>query len=196
MEHLLFKQLCFVFSEFIWIGIMNFFCNFIIQYSSTVYRDHYGLGFLTPKYYHQNQLSILLCDIYRQDWLDIAKPKNVFVSTINLPQSWYDLETYLFTNRSSSSACMVLPKLTFGYYKCRASRSTPYIILCLECFPTCSKSWKQVIHHDQVTHPLLNERCTFLDVHSFSDWIFHIFCNDWIDYREILQFNFHAVLHL
>ena len=50
----------------------------IIQYSSTVYRDYEGLGFLAPKY----QLNICFVTS-RQDWLGITKPKNVFRSTIN-----------------------------------------------------------------------------------------------------------------
>ena len=54
----------------------------IIQYSSTVYRDHKGLGFLAPKYHPKNQLNIYFMTS-RQDWLGIAKLKSAFRSTIN-----------------------------------------------------------------------------------------------------------------
>ena len=50
----------------------------IIQYSSTVYRYRAGLGFLAPKY----QLNIYFVTS-KQNWLGTAKPKNVFISTIN-----------------------------------------------------------------------------------------------------------------
>jgi len=49
-----------------------------MQYSSTAYRDHEGLGFLASK----KQLYIYFATS-RQDWLGIAKLKNVFRSTIN-----------------------------------------------------------------------------------------------------------------
>ena len=60
------------------------FCKLqlIIQCSSTVYKDHEGLGFLVPKYLPQNQLNIYFVTS-TQDWLGIAKPKNVFRSIIN-----------------------------------------------------------------------------------------------------------------
>ena len=46
-----------------------------------VYMDHRDLGFLA-KYHPQNQLNIYFVTSM-QDWLGIAKPKNVFRSTIN-----------------------------------------------------------------------------------------------------------------
>ena len=50
----------------------------IIQYGSTVYKDHEGLGFIAQKH-HPNQLDIYFVTS-RKDWLGIAKPKNVFRS--------------------------------------------------------------------------------------------------------------------
>ena len=52
------------------------------MYSRTVYRDHEGLGFFVPKIPPQNQLNIYFVTS-KQDWLGIAKPKNVFRSAIN-----------------------------------------------------------------------------------------------------------------
>ena len=53
--------------------------SFIIQYSSTVYRDHRGYGFLALNYHSKNQLDIYLVTS-RQYKLRIAKLKNVFRS--------------------------------------------------------------------------------------------------------------------
>ena len=47
----------------------------IIQYCSTVYRDQEGLVF------HRSPLNYFVTS--RQDWLGIAKPKNIFRSTYN-----------------------------------------------------------------------------------------------------------------
>jgi len=44
---------------------------------TTVCLDHEGLGFLVPKYHPKTSL------IFSEGWLGIAKPKNVFRSTIN-----------------------------------------------------------------------------------------------------------------
>jgi len=46
----------------------------IIEYSSTVYRDHKGLGFLAPKLHPKNQINVYFVTS-RQDWLGIAKPQ-------------------------------------------------------------------------------------------------------------------------
>ena len=50
----------------------------IIQYSSTVYRDHGGQGFLAPKYHPKTSLIYFVTS--RHYGLGIAKLKNVFRS--------------------------------------------------------------------------------------------------------------------
>jgi len=104
-------------------------------------------------------------------------------------------ETCLFMNRSSSSACiMALPKLTFVlfgvpflfhccegddlWYVCygfgwRPGRSLQYSLLGMlpNMFKQFKAKWRVVIHHDQVTHPLLNRKWG----KSFNDQTFCIF---------------------
>jgi len=48
----------------------------IKQYSSTEYRDHEVLRFLAPKYYPKPTQHLLFVTS-REDWLGIAKSKNV-----------------------------------------------------------------------------------------------------------------------
>ena len=47
------------------------------QYSSTAHRDHIGYGLLAPKYRPKTSFTFIFVTS-RQDWLGIAKPKNVF----------------------------------------------------------------------------------------------------------------------
>ena len=51
----------------------------IMQYSSTICRDHEGQGILTPNY-HPKTIYFLTVWEY---WLGIAQPKNVFRSILN-----------------------------------------------------------------------------------------------------------------
>ena len=49
--------------------LLNYQTTFIIQYSSTVYRDHEGLGFLAQKYHPESSLIFY----FVADWLGIAE---------------------------------------------------------------------------------------------------------------------------
>ena len=71
--------------KFIW-KVTFYLCaeivTFIIQYSSTIYSDHEGSGFLVQKYHPKKPANIYF-ETSKQDWLGKAKPKDVFRSTIN-----------------------------------------------------------------------------------------------------------------
>ena len=64
----------------------SMYCNKVASanHSSTVYKDHKGLGFLAKIFYHKSNLILTLCTYFvtpKLNRLDIAK---AFRSTINL----------------------------------------------------------------------------------------------------------------
>ena len=70
------------------------FCLKLLSYSSTVYRDYEGLGFLAVKYHPKNQLIIY----FLISWFGIAKIKNVFRSTINPSTKFFKNILFLLTD--------------------------------------------------------------------------------------------------
>ena len=144
--------------------MFNYVClTYIIQYSSTVNRDHTGLDFLPQKL--DNGYS------YRFDFFTNQcpfTPRCAFSLTAAAPTlaSWFYQSLPLFLIPFSTTAqvmicCICVMASVRDLGKCSASRSA-YAILHMGCYPKCSKvqgSWKRsvmihTIHNDRVTHPL------------------------------------------
>ena len=73
--------------------ITNFPYTCIIQYGSTIYRDHEGFGDFGLKLSPQNQLDIYFLTL-QEYWLGIAKPK------MSQASFWYCYITHNFTHFS------------------------------------------------------------------------------------------------
>jgi len=68
----------------------------IIQYNSTVYRDHGGLGFLALKYHPKASLIFSYFVTSRQYRLGIAKLKKVFRSFLTNSKIYYGILKILY----------------------------------------------------------------------------------------------------
>jgi len=137
-----------------------------IQYSSTVHRDHEGLGFLVPKYHPKISLIFTLWHLGRIGY----KPKNVFRSTVNpsMKLTWifYWLTYYYLLIPSDKCNLIMAIYLQAWFLHCSTSLRPE---MCLFANRNSSKACIMVLPNSPLFSFVLN---SFLHCHVGDDLLY------------------------